>query len=340
MNIRPMTDVEKRSAAKAFVETWLGRGDEKQDAQNFWRMLLSTVYGVVSPESDVLFEYPIKKDVKSSTIFIDAYIKDTAVLIEQKGQNINLRKHYEQSDGSKLTPYGQARRYAGLLPHNMNPRWIVVSNFQDFHIHDMNNPNGEPYVVKLADLEKEYTRLNFLVDTGSENLRREMEISKKAGDLVGLLYDAFLKQYKNPNDPRTLHSLNVLCVRLVFCLYAEDAGIFGKHLMFHDYLQANGLAHARQSLIDLFKVLDQRPEERDEYLDDDLAAFPYVNGGLFADDDIVIPRLTEDIFHLILRDASEDFDWSEISPYDLWGYVRVHTEPGDPAQGWYALYKH
>ena len=63
MNIRPMTDVEKRSAAKAFGETWLGRGDEKQDAQNFWRMLLSTVYGVVSPESDVLFEYPIKKDV-------------------------------------------------------------------------------------------------------------------------------------------------------------------------------------------------------------------------------------------------------------------------------------
>ena len=314
MNIRPMTDVEKRSAAKAFVETWLGRGDEKQDAQNFWRMLLSKVYGVEDPEADVLFEYPIKKDVKSSTIFIDAYIKDTAVLIEQKGKEINLRKHYEQSDGSKLTPYGQARRYAGLLPHNMNPRWIVVSNFQEFHIHDMNNPNGEPYEVKLADLEKEYTRLNFLVDTGSENLRREMEISKKAGDLVGLLYDAFLKQYKNPNDPRTLHSLNVLCVRLVFCLYAEDAGIFGKHLMFHDYLQANGLAHARQSLIDLFKVLDQRPEERDEYLDDDLAAFPYVNGGLFADDDIVIPRLTEDIFHLILRDASEDFDWSEISP--------------------------
>ena len=106
----------------------------------------------------------------------------------------------------------------------------------------------------------------------------------------------------------------MLCVRLVFCLYAEDAGIFGKHLMFHDYLQAHGFVNARQSLIDLFKVLDQRPEERDEYLDDDLAAFPYVNGGLFADDDIVIPRLTEDIFHLILRDASEDFDWSEISP--------------------------
>jgi len=314
MNIRPMTDVEKRSAAKTFVETWLGRGDEKQDAQNFWRQLLQTVYGVESPESDVLFEYPIKKDVKSSTIFIDAYIKDTAVLIEQKGKDINLRKHYEQSDGSKLTPYGQARRYAGLLPHNMNPRWIVVSNFQEFHIHDMNNPNGEPYVVLLKDLEKEYTRLNFLVDTGSENLRREMEISKKAGDLVGLLFNAFLKQYKEPSAPRTLHSLNVLCVRLVFCLYAEDAGIFGRHLMFHDYMKAHGLAHARQSLIDLFKVLDQQPEERDPYLDDDLAAFPYVNGGLFEDEDIEIPRLNEEIYQLLLRDASEDFDWSEISP--------------------------
>lgn len=314
MNIRPMTDVEKRAAAKAFVETWTGRGDEKQDAQNFWRQLLSKVYGVEDPEADVLFEYPIKKETEKSTIFIDAYIKDTSVLIEQKGQIINLSKHYEQSDGSKLTPFGQARRYAGLLPHNMNPRWIVVSNFQEFRIHDMNNPNGEPYVVMLADLEKEYHRLNFLVDTGSENLRREMEISKKAGDLVGLLYNAFLGQYKDPDDPRTLHSLNVLCVRLVFCLYAEDAGIFGKHLMFHDYMQAHGLAHARQALIDLFKVLDQKPEERDEYLDDDLAAFPYVNGGLFSDVDIVIPRLTEKIYHLILRDASEDFDWSEISP--------------------------
>lgn len=314
MNIRPMTDVEKRSAAKAFVKAWTGRGDEKQDAQNFGRQLLSKVYGVEDPETDVLFEYLVKKDEKASTIFIDAYIKDTAVLIEQKGKDTSLRKHYEQSDGSKLTPYGQARRYAGLLTHSMNPRWIVVSNFQEFHIHDMNNPNGEPYIVLLSDLEKEYPRLNFLVDTGNENLRREMEISKKAGDLVGLLFNAFLKQYKEPSAPRTLHSLNVLCVRLVFCLYAEDAGIFGRHLMFHDYMKAHGLANARQSLISLFKVLDQQPEERDPYLDDDLAAFPYVNGGLFEDEDIEIPRLNEEIYQLLLRDASEDFDWSEISP--------------------------
>ena len=200
MKIRQMADVEKRAAAKAFVETWAGRGDEKQDAQNFWRQLLQSVYGVEQPETDVSFEFRVKNDQTGSTIFIDAYIHETAVLIEQKGMDIDLSKSYKQSDGSMLTPFQQARRYAGLLPHNMNPRWIVVCNFQEFRIHDMNNPNAEPYIVMLADLEKEYSRLNFLVNTGSENLKREMEISIKAGELVGKLYDALLKQYKDPTE--------------------------------------------------------------------------------------------------------------------------------------------
>lgn len=317
MKIRQMTDVDKRAAAKAFVEVWTGRGDEKQDAQNFWRQLLQSVYGVEQPETDVSFEFRVKNDQTGSTIFIDAYIHDTAVLIEQKGLDIDLSKSYKQSDGSMLTPFQQARRYAGLLPHNMNPRWIVVCNFQEFRIHDMNNPNAEPYIVMLADLEKEYTRLNFLVNTGSENLKREMEISIKAGELVGKLYDALLKQYKDPTSESTLKSLNALCVRLVFCLYAEDAGIFGQHLMFHDYIAARPFRDTRKALISLFRVLDQKPEERDPYLADDdplLAAFPYVNGGLFKDENIEIPPITEEIYHLILRDASEDFDWSEISP--------------------------
>ena len=317
MNIRPMTDVERRAAAKAFVQTWTGRGDEKQDAQNFWRELLQSVYGVEKPESDVSFEFRVRNDQTGSTIFIDAYIHETAVLIEQKGIDIDLSKSYRQSDGSMLTPFQQARRYAGLLPHNMNPRWIVVCNFQEFRIHDMNNPNAEPYVVLLADLEKEYSRLNFLVNTGSENLKREMEISIKAGELVGQLYDALLKQYKDPTSEKTLKSLNALCVRLVFCLYAEDAGIFGQHLMFHDYIAARSCQDARKRLMALFRVLDQKPEARDPYLADDdplLAAFPYVNGGLFADENIEIPPINDEIYHLILRDASEDFDWSEISP--------------------------
>lgn len=234
-------------------------------------------------------------------------------MIEQKGQDVDLHKGYRQSDGSLLSPYQQARRYGGYLPQSEQPRWILVCNFREFHIHDMNRPNDEPEVLQLADLEKEYHRLQFIIDTTSDHIKKEMDISLKAGELVGVLYDALLEQYQNPNDPETLKSLNALCVRLVFCLYAEDAGIFGRHLMFHDYLSAHE-RETRRALIDLFRVLDQKPEERDPYMDDDLAAFPYVNGGLFSDENIVIPRLDEEIVSLILHKASEDFNWSEISP--------------------------
>lgn len=305
-----MTDVQQRAAAKAFVQYWINRGDEKQETQRFWIDLLRNVYDIAEPEKAIEFEYPVKLDHVS---FIDGYIRETRVLIEQKGADIDLRRGYKQSDGSMLTPYQQARRYAGYLPHDMNPRWIVVCNFREFHIHDMNRPNDEPEVVALADLDKEYHRLNFLVDTGDENIKKEMEISLQAGEIVGTLYDALLKQYKDPESPDTLKSLNALCVRLVFCLYAEDAEIFGGHGKFHDYM----LRHqndARRALIDLFQVLDTKPEDRDPYMDDDLAAFPYVNGGLFADEKIIIPRLDETIVDLILHRASSDFDWSSISP--------------------------
>ncbi len=305
-----MTDVQQRAAAKEFTAYWAGRGDEKQETQRFWIDLLRNVYGVEEPEKAIEFECPVKLDHVS---FIDGYIKDTRVLIEQKGADIDLRRGYKQSDGSMLTPYQQARRYAGYLPHDRNPRWIVVCNFREFHVHDMNRPNDEPEVVALADLEKEYHRLNFLVDTGDENIKKEMEISLQAGEIVGTLYDALLKQYKDPESPETLKSLNALCVRLVFCLYAEDAEIFGGHGKFHDYMQRHQ-SDARRALMDLFQVLDTRPEDRDPYMDDDLASFPYVNGGLFADEHIIIPRLDETIVELILQRASADFDWSSISP--------------------------
>ena len=306
-----MTDAERRAAAKQFAADWQGRGDEKQETSLFWVALLQKVYGVTEPDKYISFELPVKLD---HTSFIDGYIASTRVLIEQKGRDIDLRKGYKQSDGSMLTPYQQARRYAGYLPHDQNPRWIIVCNFQEFQIHDMNRPNDEPEIMRLEDLPQEAHRLQFLVDTGSEHIKKEMEISLQAGELVGVLYDALLKQYKNPDDSETLKSLNKLCVRLVFCLYAEDAGIFGGKSMFHDYLQQFRAKDARRAVIDLFKVLDTKPEDRDPYMDEDLAAFPYVNGGLFADENIVIPRLDETIIDLILRKASEDFDWSKISP--------------------------
>ena len=306
-----MTELEQKIAAKQFVQDWTGRGDEKQETQSFWLALLQRIFGIKEPEKYIKFELPVKLD---NTSFIDGFIEETKVLIEQKSQDINLDKGSKQSDGSILTPFGQARRYAGYLPHNQNPRWIVVCNFKEFRIHDMNRPNDEPETILLKDLEKDYHRLNFLVDTGDENIKKEMEISLQAGEIVGVLYDALLKQYKDPENPETLKSLNALCVRLVFCLYAEDAGIFVKHNMFHDYLKGYAVKDVRKALIDLFKILDTKPEERDPYLDDELLAFPYVNGGLFADENIIIPRLDENIVDLILHKASENFDWSSISP--------------------------
>lgn len=307
-----MKDSEKKKAAKAFAEYWKDRGDEKSDSQSFWLALVRDILGVTEPEKFIIFEERVKLD---HTSFIDGHIPSTHVLIEQKKKGLNLHSPIRQSDGSLLNPFQQAQRYSAALPYSQRPRWIITCNFEEFLIYDMEKPTGEPESILLKDLENEYYRLQFLVEEKSELLHREEEISIQAGELVGRLYDAILKQYITPpDDKKTLHSLNVLCVRLVFCLYAEDAGIFGDHLKFHDYIKRFEPRDVRRALIDLFRVLDTKIENRDPYLDEVLASFPYVNGGLFADDSIIIPNFTQDICDLLLRKASENFDWSQISP--------------------------
>lgn len=309
MNI---TEKQQKKAAKEFAEYWKDKGYEKGQSQKFWIDLLQNVYGVENATHFISFEDQVHID--KSTGFIDGYIESTKVMIEQKSLGKDLRKAIKQSDGTFLNPFQQAKRYIVELPVDKHPRWVITCNFSEFLIYDMNKPNGEPEQILLKDLPKEYYRLQFLVDTGNENLKKEMEISLKAGDLVGKLYDAILKQYKNPESEETLKSLNMLCVRLVFCLYAEDAGIFGQHEMFGDYLKQFQPKQVREEIIKLFRVLDTKPENRDPYMEDDLAAFPYVNGGLFADENIEIPRFTEEIVDLLVNKASAGFDWSEISP--------------------------
>ena len=304
----------QKQAAKAFAQEWSGKGYEKGETQRFWMALLHDVLGVENPVKAMEFEIPVKTITKEKgSDFIDGYITATKVLIEQKGSHVDLSAKYRQSDGSELTPYQQARRYAAGLPLSMAPRWIVACNFQTFEVHDMEHPNDAPEIIQLADLEKEYHRLTFLVDETNVHLKKELEVSIQAGEIVGVLYDKILSQYRNPDDPETQKSLNKLCVRLVFCLYAEDAGIFGSKDMFHDYMAQFSAGEFREKLIKLFCILDQKPEDRDPYEDEKLLAFPYVNGGMFAGD-IEIPRINEEIRALILQRASDDFDWSLISP--------------------------
>ena len=306
-----MTEKEQRKVAAEFAKRWQGKGYEKGQSQQFWIDLLVNVYGVDDIAGFISFEDQVHLD---HTSFIDGYIEATHVMIEQKSIDKDLRKAIRQSDGSLLNPFQQAKRYSSELPYSKRPRWIITCNFQEFLVYDMEKPNGEPEQIFLKDLGNDFYRLQFLVETGSEMLKKEMEISLKAGELVGKLYDAILKQYKDPTNPQTLRSLNMLCVRLVFCLYAEDAGIFGKHEMFGRYLKQFQPKDVRKALIELFEILDTKDDERDPYLDDDLAAFPYVNGGLFADEKIEIPRFTEEIVSLLVDDASAGFDWKDISP--------------------------
>ena len=303
------TDKQQAVAAAEFAERWKGRGYERGESQPFWIDLLSNVYGIETP-SDGFITFEDHRMVDASN-FIDGRIPSTKVLIEQKSLGKDLRKGILQSDGSLLNPFQQARRYVVSLPVSEHPRWIVTCNFAEFLVYDMEKPNGEPEQILLENLGKEYYRLQFLVDIKSEHLSKEMEVSIKAGEIVGKIYEALLEQYDD-NSPEALRWLNILCVRLVFCLYAEDAGIFSRD-QFHDYLVRYEADDLRNALIRLFEVLNTPMEKRSKYLKDDLKAFPYTNGGLF-EEEIEIPQFTEELKQTLLKNASLDFDWSEISP--------------------------
>ena len=312
VNIKKLTEKEQKKAAGEFVDRWKDRSDEKKDTQSFWLDLLQTVYGVEVPTEFINFEKTVQ--FENSKKFADGYIGKTRILIEQKSGNIDLSKGEPQSDGVYLRPDQQARRYANNMPVDERPKYIITSNFKEIWIYDENRPHSDPEKILLKDLPKEYYRLQFMVDTGNAHIKKEMELSIKAGEIIGEIYNAIREQYENPDDGETLKSLNKLCVRLVFCFYAEDAGLFGKKSAFHDYLVRYDVDDFRGALKELFAVLNQKPEERDKYLKPELAAFPYVNGGLFDGEDIEIPHFTEEIRNLILEKASDDFNWSEISP--------------------------
>jgi type I restriction-modification system DNA methylase subunit len=307
-----MTASEQSRAAGDFAKRWEGRGYEKGETHQFWCELLSDVFGAPIGAEDLIFERHV------SSGFIDVLIPSTRVLVEQKSFDVSLDAAVHEVKGQMLTPYEQARTYDNELSWNEKSRWIVTCNFQEFRIYDMNKPHDVPEIVLLKDFQKQFIRLAFLSSSvGEFHIASEKQLSIDAGNLVGKLYDILLPKYENPEDPDTLKNLNKLCVRIVFCLYAEDAGLFGKANMFYDYLHSfNGADHTRKGLAELFKILDMTTEQRkeyDPYMDDALAAFPYVNGGLFKGA-CIIPPMTDDVINLIENEMSNGFDWSGISP--------------------------
>ena len=307
---------QQETRAATFAARWQGRGNERSDTAPFWLGLLADVFGVSDPSERITFERPVIFDNGKSRGRIDVLIEGAQVLVEQKSLGIDLDKAEQQSDGQWLTPFQQAKRYDNTLPYNRHCRWIVTCNFAEFRIHDMQHPQAPPLVVRLDELASQVHQLAFLVDDQA-TARYECDISLQAGELVGRLYDALLPRYHNPSAAETQRALNILCVRLVFCLYAEDAGVFGRRDLFLDYLRQFPAQRMRKALDNLFRALDTPPQERDPYMADDdplLAAFPYVNGGLFRDQSAEIPPFDEALRELLVEQASAHFDWSGISP--------------------------
>lgn len=311
-----MTEAEQRQHATDFSNYWRNKGDEKSDSQRFWIDFFQDVLGIEDVVKKIQFEKRVNVD--GQTKFIDVYIPETRTLIEQKSVDKDLTKQYPQSGGWMATPYQQGRRYSQFLPVDEAARWIIACNFKSFEIHDMNKPNDPPTVILLDEIRHKLPVFDFMFNKEKKEISHEMEVSVKAGEIVGVLYDKLIKQYKEPESEETLKSLNALCVRLVFCLYAEDAGIFGQNRdMFHEYFKDIPATQFRKALAEFFKILDTKIEDRDKYLEEDnpaLAAFPYVNGGLFADESIEIPPFTDELKMILLERGSADFDWSEISP--------------------------
>ena len=316
-----MNAAEQKRAAREFVERWQAMPCvEEEHSRSFWIELVHDVLGVEQPTRVLEFERKVRGRK------IDVFYEDMGILIEQKGRGVSLDKASERSKRAGAeTPFQQAKWYADNLVWSARQhlRWILTCNFDEFRVYDLDVERPEDAYVSftLAELPEQLHLLAFFTDKANSRIEREMQLSADAGALVGKLYAGLAGRYRNLDaDPREQRSLNILVVRLVFLLYAEDCGLLQEKDALLNYLREFRADQMRQAVLDLFEVLDTPDGSggtqnlRDPYLPDALAAFPYVNGGLFSDADVVVPQFTEEIRLDLLVEASRKFDWSQINP--------------------------
>ncbi|MCI6579299.1 MAG: N-6 DNA methylase [Campylobacter sp.] len=322
---------ELEQAAKHFIQKYKDKSNEKSSAQSFWIDFLGIF--VPSPTEKIEFE---KRVSLSHTSFIDAYIPHAKTLIEQKSSGIDLNKAKKQSDGSELTPFEQAKRYNDELPHSQKARYIIVCNFDEFHIHDMENPKDPPQIINFADLTKQIHRFTFLNESKNDELKalalaKQSELSFKAARLIKQIQDELIALYAaatpsgEPSE-QDFASINMLLTRLVFCFYADDSGVFTRHDMFGAYL-ATHKANMRQAILDVFSMLSTPEHKRSKFADPELLAFPYTNGGLFEFYDENIPQFNDKLAELIIDKATFGFDFSLISPTIFGGLFESTLNP-------------
>lgn len=326
---RKQSDIKK--AAQKFVAEWKNRGKEDKDYVEFWEDLLEDVFGVpkarkeIEPQSKVKFEGTTKR--------IDIRVKTSKVVIEQKSNDVDLDTKQKQSgkdeNGNEiwLKPIDQAIRYYNNLDHPDQGRYVIACNFKEFEVWDSYHKNSPHRRIQLEELPTRWRELKFLVEPyrpeGYVDEKREERVSSTASEYIQNLYDTIYDGKKEWTKPE-LQSLNMFCVRVVFCLFAEDAGIFddGQFSTFLDKFSATDLSKKFDALFFWLDMTDARRREYYKLADVEVQNFPYVDGGLFNNTDLYeTPTLSQaacDIlksaWNLKLKGTDETFDWSEISP--------------------------
>ena len=310
---------------KDFIEKWKSKslGFEKQDCQIFWIGLARVCCDVENSDDVLKFEVPV--NLPNSKGYIDVWIPATRIIIEQKSRGKSLDKPEKQSDGAILNAFGQAKRYDNARAVDQKANWIITSNFDEIWIYNMRFGRPERHVLKIPLEELPNQDLRFLTNPKLAEIKSEEQISTAAGMIVQDFRDLFLTTKLNDDE---LLALNRLCVRLVFCLYAEDAGGFKKR-QFLDFLldlrKIGSLENFRLTLAQLFVTLSTKEEDREFMTSHIFRAFSYVDGELFKDDPTKAMGMLEfferldgkfDLREVVraLIDASENFNWSKISP--------------------------
>lgn len=282
---------EIRARAAAFVRDWEGEGYEKGQTQLFYRDFFE-VFGV--PVRRVAsFEQPVK-NLGEKRGFIDLFWKGM-LLIEQKSVGRDLK-----------TAKTQALDYFPGLRDDELPRYVLLSDFQNFELYDLDE--GEELKFGLADLPKHVHKLGFITGVQKKTFKDQDPVNIEASELVGKLHDAL------EESGYIGHDLERFLVRIVFCLFADDTGIFETRGIFEDLIESRTRKDGSDLggwLAQLFQVLDTPKDKRSTTLDDDLKLFEYINGDLFKEN-LRLPSFNASMRQRLLDTCH--FDWSAISP--------------------------
>ena len=253
---------EIRARAAGFADEWRDAAYEKGETQSFYNAFFE-IFDVRRRSVARYEEHVRKLDDRSG--FIDLFWPGV-LIVEQKSAGRDLER-----------AYGQAGEYFDALPERERPRYILVSDFQTFELHDLDEQDEVTF--PLSDLPRHVDKFGFILGVQRRIFRDQDPVNVEAAASMGRLHDALEASGYGGHD------LELFLVRTVFCLFADDTGIFEPRDIFLDLLETRTREDGSDLggwLARLFQVLNTPVDRRQVKIDEDLARFPYVNGDLFA----------------------------------------------------------